>query len=166
VNRARRSKVLLGSLLVAGSMGYLLWTASRSNLVYYYEIGEARAAVRPDQHVRLSGDVVEGSVRRTPGTARMTFEIEDPAGVHRVPVAYEGTVPDIFRPGIQVVVEGRFDASGGFAADRLTAKCPSKYQAAGDLDRPQTGAPPATGPAAGTPPAGRTDPADRPAAGA
>ena len=146
---ARAPKILIGASLVALSLGYLVWTASRANLVYYYEIAEARAAVRPDQQVRLAGDVVGGTVRRTPGTARLDFEIQDAAGAHRVPVTYAGIVPDIFAPGIQVVVEGTFDRGGTFRADRLTAKCPSKYQAAGDLQAP--GAAPDAKPAAPRP---------------
>jgi cytochrome c-type biogenesis protein CcmE len=134
MNPSSIPKILIGIVLVAAALGYLIYTASRSNLVYYYEIDEARADVKPNQQVRLSGDVVDGTLRREAGKPRITFEIEDAAKENRVPVAYAGVVPDIFKPGIQVVVEGTFDEAGTFNADRLTAKCPSKYQAAGDLD--------------------------------
>lgn len=134
---SRLPKILIGLTLVAAALGYLIVTATRSNLVYYYEIDEALAAVQPDQQVRLSGDVVAGSVRKVPASSQITFEIEDAAKENRLPVTYAGTVPDIFRPGIQVVVEGQFDGEGTFRADRLTAKCPSKYQAAGDLGKPE-----------------------------
>ena len=46
-----------------------------------------------------------------------------------MPVDYRGALPDIFRPGIQVVVEGRFQRDGVFHADQLLAKCPSRFQA-------------------------------------
>jgi cytochrome c-type biogenesis protein CcmE len=131
---SRVPKILIGVTLVAAALGYLIYTASRSNLVYYYEIAEARAAVQPNQQVRLSGDVVDGTIRRSPGDSRITFEIEDATRRNRLPVVYAGLVPDIFKSGIQVVVEGRFDDAGTFQADRLTAKCPSKYQAAGELN--------------------------------
>jgi cytochrome c-type biogenesis protein CcmE len=135
MSRSRVPKIVIGVVVVALSLGWLIYNASRSNLVYYYEIAEARGAVRPNQQVRLSGDVVDGTIRRAPGDPRMTFEIEDAGKANRLPVVYAGTVPDIFRPGIQVVVEGKFDEAGAFRADRLTAKCPSKYQAAGKLNR-------------------------------
>ena len=131
---SRVPKILIGVTLVAAALGYLIYSASRSNLVYYYEIAEARAAVRPNQQVRLSGDVVDGTIRRSAGDSRIAFEIEDATRSNRLPVVYAGLVPDIFKPGIQVVVEGRFDEAGTFQADRLTAKCPSKYQAAGELN--------------------------------
>jgi cytochrome c-type biogenesis protein CcmE len=37
-------------------------------------------------------------------------------------------VPDMFKDGAEVVVEGHF-ASGTFLAERVMAKCPSKYEA-------------------------------------
>jgi cytochrome c-type biogenesis protein CcmE len=138
---SRLPKILIGIVLVAASLGWLLYTATQSNLVYYYEIDEARAAVQPNQKLRLAGDVVAGTVRRSPDAGRLSFQIEDADRTSRVPVTYAGAVPDIFKPGIQVVVEGRFDAAGTFEADRLTAKCPSKYQAAGQLGKPEPASP-------------------------
>ncbi len=137
MNGTRISKILIGVTLVSAALGYLIWSASRSNLVYYYEIGEARASVLPDQQIRLAGDVVDGTIRRSGEDPSIVFEIQDAAKRNRVPVTYAGVVPDIFKPGIQVVVEGQFDRAGTFEADRLTAKCPSKYQAAGALGAPQ-----------------------------
>ena len=134
---SRISKVVIGVTLVAAALGYLIYAATRSNLVYYYEIDEARAAVQPNQKLRLSGDVVAGTIHKSREDSRIAFQIEDADRTSRVPVTYAGAVPDIFKPGIPVVVEGRFDEAGTFDADRLTAKCPSKYQAAGDLGRPE-----------------------------
>ena len=46
----------------------------------------------------------------------------------RVPVSYTGTVPDLFRTGREVVVEGTL-RNGTFVAKpgTLSTKCPSKY---------------------------------------
>jgi cytochrome c-type biogenesis protein CcmE len=44
-----------------------------------------------------------------------------------LPVVYKGIVPDIFAPGIQVVVEGRLNGSGTMEATTLLAKCPSRF---------------------------------------
>jgi hypothetical protein len=58
-----------------------------------------------------------------------------------IPVVYAGTVPDIFREGIQVVVEGKMGSDGTFEAETLLAKCPSKYQEAGQLSAEPAPAP-------------------------
>jgi cytochrome c-type biogenesis protein CcmE len=47
-----------------------------------------------------------------------------------VPVVYRGSVPDQFKLGRHVVVDGRY-RNGVFVAkpDSLVTKCPSKYTA-------------------------------------
>jgi len=46
-----------------------------------------------------------------------------------LPVRFLGIdVPDLFKDGAEVVVEGHF-ASGTFLAEKVMAKCPSKYEA-------------------------------------
>jgi len=37
-------------------------------------------------------------------------------------------VPDTFKPGAEVIVEGRMEQGGAFNAKTLMTKCPSKYQ--------------------------------------
>jgi len=47
-------------------------------------------------------------------------------------------VPDMFKSGAEIVVEGKQDAAGVFQADVLMTKCASKYE---DMpkDHPQVG---------------------------
>ncbi len=137
-SRPRRfGRLAVGIALVASATGFLVYKATGDNLTYYREVDELLAAPGPTvEKLRISGDVVAGTVERDETTRELLFSIEGTgaAGGARVPVVYEGTVPDIFRPGIQVVVEGRMDESGTFRAETLLAKCPSKYQAAGELE--------------------------------
>ena len=57
------------------------------------------------------------------------FVVEDLG--KEVKVTYVGLVPDTFKDGSEVVVEGRGRADDLFEADSLMAKCASKYQAGG-----------------------------------
>ena len=43
-------------------------------------------------------------------------------------VSYSGAVPDTFKAGAEVIVEGGMGPEGRFAAKTLMTKCPSKYQ--------------------------------------
>ena len=142
MKRAGIGRLAIAVVLVAIALGWLVFAGTRSNLVYYYEVDELVAAEeRREGPIRVSGDVVAGTVQRDPATHSLRFAISDvgaPAGSPTVPVVYAGTVPDIFRPGIQVVIEGRLDPNGTFQAETLLAKCPSKYQEAGDLGAPET----------------------------
>lgn len=137
MRRVRAGRLAIAATLVAGAVAYLVYAATRENLTYYYEIEELQAATANTAgKIRLSGDVVPGSIAKDEATREVRFAIRGtnaPAGSPEVPVVYAGTLPDIFRPGIQVVVEGRLD-EGTFHAETLLAKCPSKYQAEGALD--------------------------------
>jgi cytochrome c-type biogenesis protein CcmE len=58
----------------------------------------------------------------------LRFRLRDRDGTASVPVVYRGSVPDLFKPGREVVVDGRL-VGGTFMAvrDTLVTKCPSKY---------------------------------------
>ena len=62
--------------------------------------------------------------------AGLRFELRNVQGqsAARVPVSYRGSVPDLFRTGREVVVEGTL-RDGTFVAKpgTLSTKCPSKY---------------------------------------
>jgi len=137
--RPRLGRLAIGIVLVGAALGYLVYAGTRDNLVYYYEVGEVQAAAaKTDGKLRISGDVVEGSIARDEESREIRFSIRGAAAGaaesgETIPVVYSGTVPDIFREGIQVVVEGRIGTDGTFEAETLLAKCPSKYQEAGQL---------------------------------
>lgn len=134
----RMGRLAIGILLVAGATGFLVYKATGENLTYYREVDELLAAtdIPKGEKIRLSGDVVDGSIVKSETSRAIRFEITETGGdgSSRVPIAYEGTVPDIFKAGIQVVVEGTMDDAGTFQAETLLAKCPSKYQEAGQLN--------------------------------
>jgi cytochrome c-type biogenesis protein CcmE len=56
------------------------------------------------------------------------FRLRDRHGSASVPVAYTGSVPDLFKTGREVVVDGKL-RNGVFVAvpNTLVTKCPSKY---------------------------------------
>src|SRR3954467_1131618 len=75
---------------------------------------------------KLTGKVVDGSVKRDGGG--LAFGIRDRNGTDQVPVKYAGVVPDPFRDGREVIVDGRL-RDGTFVGERdsLVTKCPSKF---------------------------------------
>jgi cytochrome c-type biogenesis protein CcmE len=119
-----RRKLLVVGAVVVLSIAYLVHTATQASAVYYLTVGELRqTGAGVSQPVRVSGNVVGGSVERD-GTI-MRFAVADADG--QLPVVYKGVVPDLFGPDVQVVVEGRY-ADGVFRATTLLAKCPSKFE--------------------------------------
>lgn len=129
------TNTILGVVLIAGAaaLGATLMTEVEDNTVYYYSVSEAQSAeVRAQPSVRMSGNVVTGTVDRIPEQQFVSFAITDSLGVTAM-VSYTGPIPDIFRDGVEVVVEGRFE-NGVFEASNLLAKCPSKYEKTGERE--------------------------------
>jgi cytochrome c-type biogenesis protein CcmE len=82
----------------------------------------------------LTGRVVDDSVERE-GT-RLRFEVADRDDPEtKLPVRYEGQVPDPFREGREVIVKGTV-SDGTFVAekDSLITKCPSKFADEAEAD--------------------------------
>ncbi len=85
---------------------------------------------RHSGQVQLSGKVVgplAGSARSPRG---LRFRLEDVEGTASVRVIYRGSVPDQFRAGRSVYLDGTL-RNGVFVAEpgSLVTKCPSKYTA-------------------------------------
>ena len=60
----------------------------------------------------------------------MRITLADYGDGQTIPVVYRGSVPDAFKAGREIVLDGR--AAGGVfqaKADSLVTKCPSKYTA-------------------------------------
>ena len=109
--------------VIAACLGYLVYSATGSSAEYYVTISEMRAHPS-DSNVRVLG-VVQDDVVRNEGGLHVHFTASE--GGQTMPVDYRGSLPDIFRPGVQVVVDGRLGADGVFHARTLQAKCPSRF---------------------------------------
>lgn len=120
---SRLPLVLLGVAVVAAlfAVGYTMFTRST---VYYHTATEVRGM--QGEHVRLSGQVVDGTIEADAATGTVAFSVSD--GTSTVPILYEGPMPDTLRDEGEAVVEGEMGADGVFHADKLFAKCPSKFE--------------------------------------
>ncbi|HEV2035027.1 MAG TPA: cytochrome c maturation protein CcmE [Candidatus Dormibacteraeota bacterium] len=111
------------SAVVAACVGYLVYSSSGGSAEYYLTVSELRSHATSGD-VRVAG-VVQADVQRSDGGLQVRFTEKD--GTAAVLVDYYGTLPDIFRPGITVVSEGRLGSDGIFHARTVLAKCPSRF---------------------------------------
>ena len=109
--------------VVVACVGYLIYSASGGATEYYITVSELRTQA-PAGDVRVAG-VVQDDVKKSDGGLHVTFSEKDKTA--SMPVDYTGTLPDIFKPGITVVVEGKLGSDGVFHARTLLAKCPSRF---------------------------------------
>ena len=105
----------------------------------YVSVAGGTPSVQPSQLEGRTGEVaLVGRVVGTPqgdGHAAdgLRFDLQDVKGGASVPVVYRGSVPDQFKTGRELRMEGRLE-NGVFVAkkDSMRTKCPSKYTAKND----------------------------------
>jgi cytochrome c-type biogenesis protein CcmE len=85
--------------------------------------------------VRLSGIVLPGTVAWDADALDLRFEVGDEAT--RIPVHSHGAPPQMFRAGMEVVVEGHYNRDGVFESRNLMVKHSNEYRAAEEGARPQ-----------------------------
>ncbi len=110
------------ALALATGLVYVSFNASSEAR----EPSELQDAI-PGKSYELTGKVVHGSIERTENG--VDFKVSDRDGGGSIPVSYEGVIPDPFRDGREIVLQGSVSETGGFMGDTdtLVTKCPSKF---------------------------------------
>jgi cytochrome c-type biogenesis protein CcmE len=132
VDPQRKRKI---RLVVALSTAVLLAVA-----LIYTSFSASTEAKEPSQLIgatpgtsyEMTGRVVKGSVSRE-GDG-LSFRVRDrDGGSKSLPVTYDGTVPDPFRGGREIILTGSIE-NGVFVGepDTLITKCPSKFTTKSD----------------------------------
>ena len=127
--QARRRWMLLGALMVGGSaLGVIASGALDDNLVYFWTPSELElnSGKAQDVVVRLGGQVKAGSKSWDADARHLEFVMTD--GDTEVAVEFNGDLPEMFREGVGVVVEGKMGADGVFRSEVLLVKHDNEYQ--------------------------------------
>ena len=149
----KQRRYALGSLLIVGSMGVLLASSMKSSALRAVPVGDIcradqTAASYVGQNVRIVGWVGKEAVRK-----QLVQTKDGPSYVNhfsvvdknqRVQVTFADVLPDTFRHGSPVQVDGLYNAAGQMQAHRVLTKCPSKYEA-GQGEEDQNKAPSTAG---------------------
>ena len=122
----RLTVALTAALLLASALIYTSFSAA-TDAKQPSQLLRSSAAGRSYQ---LTGKVVPGSVLRSGDSLRFAIRDRNGSGPS-LPVTYSGEVPDPFRGGREIIVNGTM-RGGTFVGekDSLVTKCPSKFQAA------------------------------------
>ena len=122
-------KTLIGIIVIGGGISYFMYQAMQSSWSYYYSVDDfvANSTAAQSHSLRIAGIVKQGTVARDAEKMNLSFTLA--GSDNQIPVQYEGSVPDNFTEGGEVVVGGRLDTEGVFRADMLMTKCESKYKA-------------------------------------
>jgi cytochrome c-type biogenesis protein CcmE len=123
-------KLIIGGIIILIALLVLGYAAFMGGNTYYYEVGEFldKGNSVVNQTSRVSGLVAEGTYK---DGFTLHFALDDMTGRDAsLSVVYNGSVPDTFKVGQQVVVEGKLMLDGTFEASQIIIKCSSKYEPA------------------------------------
>lgn len=122
-------KLAILIVLIIGTLAWLATGGINETKTYYKTITELKGMKDPyGKRIRVGGDVVPGSIIRS--GKEVSFLIKQDAV--QLKVVYSGTdpLPDTFKDGSQALADGKLGDDGVFRANKIQAKCASKYEAA------------------------------------
>jgi cytochrome c-type biogenesis protein CcmE len=129
MNPRKRNRIIIiaaGGLVLAGAAGLSLY-ALNDQIVFFKSPSDIAAeGLAPGTRVRIGGLVKDGSWTQD-GTSH-SFAVTDTA--EELTVSYTGILPDLFREGQGVVLDGAIGPDGRFVADTVLAKHDENYMPA------------------------------------
>lgn len=144
-SRKRRLYITLLSLAVAAGATFALLQLVSGASLFFWNVDEAvrKRSELEDRRFRMQGTPVAGSVTETRVDFKEAVAFTVAFGGIRADVVHEGSPPDLFAPGVPVVLEGRWrqgvppdlekfncGANDGFyfTSDRLLIKHDNEYR--------------------------------------
>jgi cytochrome c-type biogenesis protein CcmE len=139
MSQPRRSKVapaLVTLAVILGGITYLFYSSAGEAFEYYKHVDEVKKEEGKwvGKKLQIHGFVQPDSIMKRLDKERQQVEYKFTAVNcgETIEVRYAGVVPDTFKDRAEVVVKGTLGQDGYFKAHEISAKCPSKYQAAAD----------------------------------
>ena len=124
--RQQRLLLVIAALAALSVAAWLILSAFRSNLVFFFTPSQVAAGEAPrNRSFRMGGLVERNSLHREADGVTVTFVVTDLA--QRLPVRYRGILPDLFKEGQGVVAQGRLGSDHQFVADEVLAKHDENY---------------------------------------
>ncbi len=125
--RRTRLTVVLFLLAGAGVSVTLVLLALNENINMFYPPEAVVGGEAPvGTQIRAGGMVLEGSVDRDSESLDVSFVLTDYVGAE-FPVRYSGILPDLFREGQGIIVQGELNGEGVFRASQVLAKHDENY---------------------------------------
>ncbi len=125
--RHKRLYILLIAIGLIGASVAIVIKVFNENLVFFYSPVEIHQGKIPKNKkiIRMGGMVMVGSVNRSGGDTTVSFVVTD--NIQSITVKYKGILPDLFREGKGVVVQGTLDKNQVFVASQVLAKHDENY---------------------------------------
>jgi cytochrome c-type biogenesis protein CcmE len=124
-----KKKYLIGGLILAIVVAYLIYLSFGNSVSYYVTVSEFfdKGTELYDTNVRVAGKITDSPIEWNTEDLELRFTITE--GGDSMEVLYQGAKPSAFKAGSNILVEGEYNSDGIFRATQLILKCPSKYEA-------------------------------------
>ena len=125
----KAAKIGITSIVLLTAFGVLMYTTLGESMQYYKYVDEVVGSQSDwtGKKLQVHGYVVPGSIGKKRDALEYRFDIQRNGKTMRA--FYNGITPDTFKDDSEVVLTGVLTKEGFIATD-MTAKCPSKYDAA------------------------------------
>ncbi|MCZ2328505.1 cytochrome c maturation protein CcmE [Bartonella sp. F02] len=135
LKRRKKERALMIALcifIMIVAIGLVVY-AMRNTVSFFRMPSEiTREDILTGRSLRLGGFVEKGTVKPV-GRTTITFFVTD--NLEHKKVIFNGILPDLFREGQGVIVEGHFDKQGLFIGTRVLAKHDENYMPKETADR-------------------------------
>ena len=122
--KQKRLAIIAGLGAVLAVAATIIFVALRDQIVFFYSPSEIHEkTIAAGTPIRLGGLVKQGTWKRDGETS--DFVVTD--GQTEMATHYVGLLPDLFREGQGVVIEGSVTPAGTFAATNVLAKHDENY---------------------------------------
>ncbi len=131
-------RFLAGGAAILAAMGFLVVSSLKAGTSQNVPVADLRAKDSSGdsfvgRHLRVVGFVGAAPVkfvpRQTDGGVVRESHFQVVEGKSTVAVSYTDALPDSFRAGGPVQIDGTYIAPGVLRAEHVLTKCPSKYKA-------------------------------------
>ena len=124
--RHKKFAIILTAVIGVSVAALFIMDAFQDNMVFFYSPTDVLAGKSPtNKTFRLGGMVEKGSIKKSTKSLRVDFVVTD--SHKKIPVTYEGILPDLFREGQGVITQGKLDDNNVFTASEVLAKHDENY---------------------------------------
>ena len=121
-----RARLLAAVVVIVGAIGYLLYEGL-GNAAVYFRTADQAVAQKASLGTRRFR--IEGTVQPNLHDQGDAVDFSIAANTVTVPVVHHGPQPQLFKPGVPVVLEGHWSADGTyFASDTILVKHDEDYK--------------------------------------
>jgi cytochrome c-type biogenesis protein CcmE len=126
--KRKQLKFAVGSIIIILTLSFLAYSGYQESKTYYRTVPElfAMKEAAYDLPLQVSGDVIPGSIKRDGQI--VTFAIGEAPELLHVKYVGKDPLPDTLIDRATAMATGKMGRDGVFVADKMLAKCASKYE--------------------------------------